>query len=171
MRRNERDSRAYFKGLMRKLTVLVTGVLAAGALGCATLGIGAFKEPVVSLKDVSVRRVGLSGGSVDIVLSVYNPNGYRLNATRMTYKLMVDTVPFGSGALDSNFTVQKDDSTRVTLPLDFTWGGVGTLGRQLLSTGTVGYRVTGDITVGSPVGNFTLPYDRTGRFSAFGGTR
>jgi LEA14-like dessication related protein len=156
---------------MRRLTILVAGVLAAAAIGCSSVGIGAFKQPVVTLKNVWVRGVGLSGGSLDIVMNVYNPNGYRLDAARMTYKLMVDTVPLGSGALDSNFRVQKKDSTQVTLPLDFTWGGVGMLGRQLLSTGTVNYRVTGDITVASPVGNFTLPYDRTGRFSTMVGSR
>jgi LEA14-like dessication related protein len=156
---------------MRRLAVLMTGVLTAAALGCASLGIGAFKEPVVTLKNVSVRGIGLTGGAVDVVLNVYNPNGYRLDATRMTYKLMVDTVALGAGAIDSNFRVQKKDSTQLTIPLDFTWGGVGTLGRQLLNTGTVNYRVMGDITVGSAVGQFTLPYDRTGRFSTFGGTR
>jgi hypothetical protein len=34
-----------------------------------------------------------------------------------------------------------------------------------MNTGTVNYRVVGDLTVGSSVGTFTLPYDRTGRFS------
>jgi hypothetical protein len=84
---------------------------------------------------------------------------------------MVDTVAFGSGAVDSGFRVQKNDSTQLTLPLNFSWSGVGTLGRQLLSTGAVNYRVLGDITVGTAVGNFTLPYDRTGRFSTPVGSR
>jgi hypothetical protein len=38
-----------------------------------------------------------------------------------------------------------------------------------MSTGTVNYRVVGDLTVGSSVGTFTLPYDRTGRFSSLSG--
>jgi LEA14-like dessication related protein len=158
-------------GSMRRLAGLMAGALTAATLGCASLGIGAFKEPVVTLKSVSVRGLGLSGGALDVVLNVYNPNGYRLDATRMTYKLLVDTVPFASGALDTNFKVPKRDSSQVTVPIDFTWAGVGTLGRQLLNTGTVRYRVMGDITVGSPVGNFTLPYDRAGRFSTFAGFR
>jgi LEA14-like dessication related protein len=156
---------------MRRLAVLVTAVLIAAALGCATLGLGVFKEPVVTLKNVSVRELGLTGGSLDIVMNVYNPNAYRLDGTRLTYKLMVDTVPFGSGAIDSSFRVQKNDSTQLTLPLNFAWSGVGALGRQLLSSGTVNYRVLGDITVGTAVGNFTVPYDRSGRFSTIGGTR
>jgi LEA14-like dessication related protein len=111
----------------------------------------------------------MSGGSVDILLNVYNPNGFRLDATRMTYRLYVDTLPLGSGATDSNFSVPKGDSLIVRLPLTFNWAGVGQLGRQLLNTGSVNYRVAGDLTVGSSVGTFTLPYDRTGRFSTLGG--
>ena len=40
-----------------------------------------------------------------------------------------------------------------------------------MQSGSVPYNVTGDITVGTPVGNFTVPYSGTGRFSAFGGAQ
>ena len=53
--------------------------------GCATLGLGGFKEPLVHFNDAKLRGLGLSGGSVDVVLSVYNPYGFDLNATRLTY--------------------------------------------------------------------------------------
>ncbi len=104
-------------------------------------------------------------------MSVYNPNGFNLDATRLTYKLWVDSVEFGTGAIDKRFTVQEKDSTIVSLPLSFNWSGVGSAGREIMNTGSVNYRVTGDITVRSPIGNHTLPYDRTGRFSTLGGNR
>ncbi|HEX6536891.1 MAG TPA: LEA type 2 family protein [Gemmatimonadaceae bacterium] len=156
---------------MRKIALVAVAVVATvGAVAaCASLGLGGFKDPVVTLKDVKVSGVGLTGGSVDIVMNVYNPNHFRLDATRMTYKLYVDTIPFGTGATDSRFTVQSGDSTEVRLPLSFSWSGIGRAGRELMNTGTVPYRVTGDITVGSSVGTFTLKYDRTGRYSALGG--
>jgi LEA14-like dessication related protein len=155
---------------MRRLS-LVAGVMAVGMMAaCATLGRAAFKEPVVSLKDVRVNGLGFNGGSVDIMLNVYNPNHFDLDATRLTYKLFVDTIPLGTGATDSNFTVSDGDTTQVALPLSFTWTGAGEAARSLMNTGTVNYRVVGDITVGSSVGTFTLPYDRTGRFSALRGS-
>lgn len=154
---------------MRKLSyVLMAAVLGVSA-ACATFGRGAFKDPVVTLKDVRINGLGLTGGSLDVVLNVYNPNGYRLDATRMTYKLYVDTIPFGSGAVDSNFTVPKGDSMQVRLPLNFSWAGIGQAGRSMMNTGAVNYRVTGDLTVGSSVGSVKIPYDRTGRFSTLGG--
>ena len=48
-------------------------------------------------------------------------------------------------------------------------GRIGEAGRQLINTGTVNYRVLGDVTVSTPLGNFTRPYDQTGRFSTLSG--
>ena len=141
--------------------------------GCATLGaLGGFKEPIVNFKNVEIKGLGLTGGSVDIVLSVYNPNGFKLEGTRLTYNLQAgDNVQVGTGVLDSRFTVQDRDSTIIRLPLDFTYSGIGSVGRSLLNTGSVNWRVLGDLTVATPIGNFTRPYDRTGRFTASGTTQ
>jgi LEA14-like dessication related protein len=155
---------------MRKLAIAVAASVAIGAAGCSVLGRQAFKEPVVNLRDVKIRGIGLNGGSLDVLLNVYNPNGYRLDATRLTYKVALagDSITLASGALDSRFTVQNNDSTTVTIPVSFTYAGIGAAGRSLLSTGSVNYHVLGDVTVGSPVGNFTIPYSSQGRFTTTG---
>jgi LEA14-like dessication related protein len=137
--------------------------------GCASLGRASFKEPVVTLKEVTVTGLGLTGGSVDVVLSVYNPNGYKLDAVKMTYAVDVDSVKLGNGALDGRFVVPEKDSSTVRLPVSFTYAGIGQAGRALISKGTVNYRVRGDFTVATPLGNFTRPYDRTGRYSSVAG--
>jgi LEA14-like dessication related protein len=159
---------------MRKFGLVVaTSAAVALAAACSTLGKAAFQQPVVNLKDVKVRGIGLTGGNLDVVLSVYNPNQYRLDATRLTYKVALggDSVTLASGALDSRFTVQDRDSTMVTIPVSFTYAGIGRAGREILNTGAVNYHVLGDVTVGSPVGNFTIPYSSTGRFTTTGMAR
>jgi LEA14-like dessication related protein len=156
---------------LRRCSALVLTACAAVTGGCASLGRSVFEQPVVTFQDLRVNGLGLQGGSLDVVLSVYNPNRFALNATRLTYRLMVDSVPLGTGALDQRFVVQRGDSAQVRLPVAFTYAGLGSAGRQLLRSGTVNYRVLGDVTVGTPLGNFTRPFDRTGHFSTFGGTR
>ena len=156
---------------MRRFVVLSAITAVAAAAGCATLARQAFQEPVVSVRDIQLRGLGLNGGSVDVALNVYNPNNYRLDATRVTYQLLFDTVTFATGALTERQTVQARDTLRVLIPVNFTYRGVGEAGRQILNTGSVNYRLTGDVTVGSPVGSFTVPYSTTGRFTTFGGTR
>jgi LEA14-like dessication related protein len=145
------------------------GLVTAG-VGCSMLGRAAFQSPVVNLRDVRVRGFGLTGGTLDVLLNVYNPNHYRLDATRLTYRVALagDSITLASGALDSRFTVQDNDSTTVTIPVTFTYAGVGAAGRSVLNTGAVDYHVLGDVTVGSPVGSFTVPYSSTGRFTTTG---
>jgi LEA14-like dessication related protein len=156
--------------MRRVLWGAVTAAIAATA-GCSALGKQAFKEPVVHLQDVRVNGVGLTGGNLDVRLSVYNPNGYRLDATRMSYNVIVgDSVRFATGTVDNRFTVNSNDSSVVTIPVNFTYAGIGAAGRQLLNTGGVNYRVAGDVVVGTMVGSFTVPYSATGRFNALGGT-
>ena len=153
-----------------KLAAAVLGVLAIA--GCASLGLGGFKEPIVTFKDLRVRGLGLTGGSLDAYLNVYNPNGFKLDATRLTYKVTVGgDAEVGTGVLDSRFTVQDKDSTIVRIPIDFTYAGIGAAGRQIMQSGSVPYNVTGDVTVATPLGNFTVPYSGSGRFSAFGGAQ
>jgi LEA14-like dessication related protein len=147
------------------MVVAAVAAIGGGGAACAGVGLGGFEEPVVTVSNVRVNGLGLNGGSVDIMLNVYNPNNFRLDGTELTYQLWVDSIPFGSGTTRENFVVAGDDSTIVTLPLDFTWSGVGSVGRAVLNTGTVPYRVAGNLRVSSAVGGVTVPYDRTGRFS------
>ncbi|MGH7616740.1 MAG: LEA type 2 family protein [Gemmatimonadaceae bacterium] len=164
---------------MRKLA-FVPYLLAASAAsaaiagaGCAMLGRSAFKNPVVTLKNVRLLGVGLTGGQLNVDLSVYNPNHYRLDATKLRYTVNMagDSVRIADGVLENRFTVQDGETTTVTIPVSFTYAGLGTAGRSLLNTGGVNYHVMGDVTVGSPVGNFTVPYSSTGRFTASGVAR
>ena len=159
--------------VMRR-TIMMAGsaVVMAAAAGCASLGRAALEQPVVTLKDVQVRGLGLSGGNLDVLLSVYNPNKYRLDATRLTYKVLLgDSVSLANGTVDSHFTVQDRDSTTVRIPVTFTYAGIGEAGRQLLQMGAVNYRVMGDVTVGTLAGNITVPYSSTGRFTTTGISR
>ena len=148
---------------MKRITLSLT-VLAMTA--CATLGQAVFREPVVSYKDAVITGLGITGGSLEVVLSIYNPNSFRLDGTGLTYRIAVDSVPFGNGTLSQQFAVQEGDSTTVRLPLQFTYAGVGQAGRQLIQTGSVNYNVSGDITVGTPIGTFTRPYSGRGRLTA-----
>jgi LEA14-like dessication related protein len=156
----------------RKMMLGAMLVAVAGVSACASLGaLGGFREPIVSFKDLRVRGLGLTGGSLDAYINVYNPNGFKLDATRLTYNVKVGENDLGTGALDSRFTVQDKDSTTVRIPIDFTYSGIGAAARQMMQSGAVPYTITGDVTVATPLGNFTRPYTGTGRFTAFGGAQ
>ena len=61
------------RNIMGRRTKLAAAVLAVFAVaGCASLGaLGGFREPIVSFKDLRVRGLGLTGGSLDVGLSAH----------------------------------------------------------------------------------------------------
>ncbi len=156
--------------MMRKGLLVLVGVAALATAGCQSLGRAIFDEPVVNFRDLRVRGLGVTGGALDVQLSIYNPNNYALDAKRFTYRLMVDSTQIATGQLEQLFSVRSGDSTVVTIPVNFNYLGLGRAGQQILNRGTLDYRVLGDFTVGTPIGDFTRPYDQRGTFSAFSGS-
>src|SRR3981081_1638061 len=128
-----------------RIAMMLVAVAAMGA--CATLGMGTVRETIVTFTDRKARALGLIGGTLDAYVNVYNPNGFRLDATRLTYNVMVGQNQLGNGALDSRFTVQSNDSTTIRIPIDFTYAGIGAAGTQMVEQGSGADHITGALTV------------------------
>ena len=159
---------------MRRFTIAaaLTSIVIVGACGGGGGGTRTYAPPVpfysptVGLRDVKMGSVGILGGSMDIELNVYNPNDYALVAPRVSYRVMVESMTIGTGVFDSDITVSSMDSARVRVPVPFTYKGVSAAGRLAAGTGTVNYRVLGQIVVGTPYGRLAAPYDRVGQYAA-----
>jgi hypothetical protein len=61
---------------MRNAKLMLAGLMGVAAAGCATLGRATFKA-VVHFQDARITGLGVSGGSVEVKLSLYNPNGFK----------------------------------------------------------------------------------------------
>lgn len=158
-------------GRRLRAAIVAAGLtLVGGAVGCATLGRAVFKEPVVNFRSIRLNGLGITGGSMDLELAVYNPNSFNLETTRFTYNLLMDSVQVADGLIDTRRTFTSGDTSVVTIPINFTYAGLGRVGQELMRSGTINYRVLGDLTVDTPLGNFTRPYDQTGRFTPLRGT-
>lgn len=149
----------------RFMIVALAGL--AGVTGCKSLARQAFANPVVEVKEVKVTGMGISGGSLDLVLDVYNPNEYRLDASRITYAVWVDTSQVANGAIDRIVTLAQRGRSDIVVPVDFTYAAVLTALARMAERGSVDYRVMGQFTVVTPFGNVTRPYSGSGRLDAF----
>lgn len=147
---------------MRRLAGMVLGVLLFVS-GCATLARQAFAPPVVEVTDVKVRNIGLTGGTLDVTLSLSNPNEYRIDATRVTYQFYVDTTRVVTGVVDRLLTLENRGTSELTLPVNFGFRELGIVMREYASKGALQYRVAGEFTLATPFGNITRPYAGTGR--------
>ena len=163
---------------MNKLFVLgITTAILAVAPGCGGSRAPAgpppppFYRPTVALREVRLAGLGITGGSMDVVLNVWNPNGYGLQSPRVEYRIMTGDIKLGSGVHDSDIFIESRDSALVSFPVNFSYLSIGRAGREMLNSGTVDYRVLGDIDVDTPYGRYTFPYDRNGRFASLTAVR
>lgn len=140
---------------------LVLGLLSL--TGCASLARAAFRTPTVELRDIRVRGLGLEGGSLDLVLDVFNPNDYRMDVTRLTYALSSDSGTVARGAVTKRVTLDKSTRSEVTLPVNFTMQELFGVAQLMLRKGSVEYVVKGNVTVDSPFGSLTRPYESKAR--------
>ncbi len=132
--------------------------------GCASLGRSVFATPIVELKDVRLKGIGFQGGSMDIILEVMNPNDYRLDATKLTYNLFVDTNRVAFGEIKQTATLEAHKKTQVVVPVSFSINELIRATQLMSKTGGVDYHVVGEVTAATPGGSFTRPYKGDGHF-------
>lgn len=142
---------------------LIVAVAALSLSGCQTLLKQAFASPVVNVADVRVRNIGLSGGTIDVVLDIQNPNEYRIDAEAISYNFYVDTTKIVSGDITQRLTLEEKGKTSITIPVNFDNRALQYAMRAYLERGALEYKVDGLFTLVTPVGRLTRPYAGTGR--------
>lgn len=154
--------------MQRVRRVVALGGIAAAAMSgaaCASIARATLQDPVVTLREVKVTGLGLQGGSLDVVLGVYNPNGLSLRAVRLTYNVAVDSAALAAGEVPNETELAGNDTTIVRLPVSFTYRGVGAAVTQMMARGSVTYTVSGELGVRTPIGTVTRPYRRVGTYA------
>jgi LEA14-like dessication related protein len=135
---------------------LLAPPLAALSLACATLGKLSFQEPDVTLQEIDVTGIGLTGGTFELVFDVWNPNDYRLRSTRLEVGIDLEGTHFGDALLDRPLDLSPTNHSRVVVPVRFAWAGLGAGARALLSRQAVAYGVTGRVLLDTPLGTKTV---------------
>lgn len=149
---------------LRTVLPLVAAVLLAA--GCATMARQVMANPVVEVKDVVLKGMGSQGGSLDVILSVENPNEFRMDATKITYEVWVDSNRVADGAIDKLVTLEGQKTSEVIVPVNFTYNEVRAVMDQFLLRGVVDYEVRGQFSVVTPFGNITRPYTGKGTLNS-----
>ena len=131
------------------MVTLLTVTLSA----CATLRNAlTFEDPQIELQEINITGLGLSGGTLDLVFDVYNPNDYRLRSTRLEVDLELAGTDFGEALIDKPLDLSPVNHSRVVMPVRFAWTGVGAAARSLLESQELPYGITGAVLLDTPIG-------------------
>jgi LEA14-like dessication related protein len=121
-----------------------------------------FKEPEVSLQEIDITGIGLTGGTFDLVFDVFNPNDYRIRSTRLEVGVDLEGTHFGDALLDRPLDLSPTNHSRVVVPVRFEWAGVGAGAKALFARQAVAYGITGRVFVDTPLGEKTVVLHGTG---------
>lgn len=141
-------------------------------LGFLTACVPNVEQPEVWVSGARLGSIGLSGGSVDVRLEVYNPNGFAFQASGLTYDLDFQDpdggwFDFTDGRLERDLAVPAGDTVEVVVPVEFTFSGLGSVVRGLLDRGSFEYRVSGDVALEEPIRR-GIPFRHTGTVTPSG---
>src|SRR3989442_2174523 len=107
---------------MKRLALLC----AAGLCACSLLrGVADFREPSVSFKDASLSDVSLAGATVNLTLTVNNPNAQGLSLAETDYKLSVAGKQLVAGKPAAGLRIPAGGSSEVVLPAQVRFADLG----------------------------------------------
>ena len=131
-------------------------------LSCATLGKLVFQEPAIELQEINITGLGLNGGTLDLVLDVWNPNDYRIRSTRLEVGIDLEGTHFGDALLDRPLDLSPTNHSRIVVPVRFEWAGLGAGAKALLTRKAVAYGITGTVALDTPLGDKRVVVTGTG---------
>ena len=135
-------------------TASAAALLAITVSSCATLRNALqFQKPDVALQQIDITSFSLTGGTMNLVFDVYNPNDYRLRSTRLEVGLKLADTDFGEALIDKPLDLSPQNHSQVIMPVKFTWAGVWAAAKSLLQSQELPYGLTGAVIVETPIGD------------------
>ncbi len=153
------DRRGVIRAVRHCLAVTLLGSV---ALSCSLFQRIRFEEPDVSLEAIEITGLDLSGVSLVLWLDVFNPNDYDLRTTRVEADLELEGSRFGRAQLSEAAVLGAGLHTRVGVPAEFSWQGLGAGARGLLERGSVRYQLDTRLRVETSFGGRNLTLRRRG---------
>ncbi|MEN3037375.1 MAG: LEA type 2 family protein [Candidatus Methanosuratincola petrocarbonis] len=111
----------------------------------------------MKLADVHVKSIGLASATLEVSLSIYNPNSITATLDRVTYSLYANGIYLGDGTL-SRTDIPPGSTITVSAPFTLS-GALSVLWSCFTTGGEVTWRVKGTAYFDTPLGSLTTPFD------------
>jgi len=151
---------------MRKFFPLLMVWILAGGLGCAgakKLVSEMVEKPTLTVQ--GVRLVGLVGTAVEfeVTLAVDNPNPVGLRLSRLSYALALEGSRAISGQAEQAAQIPATGVGALVFPVSLDYQELVAAYDRLKGRDEIGYELSGELAVATPIGDLPLPYRAAGK--------
>lgn len=120
------------------------------------------KVPLVDLAKADVKGVSLSGAEVHFKFNVKNPNKYALDVRALDYALTLAGARILEGALATALNVPAKGAGAFEADVKVSFAQAQAAAQAIASKSNAAYTLTGNLAAGTPWGEVTSPYTKTG---------
>lgn len=151
--------------LTRRLRLLSPVLLLTVIQGCALF----FEAPRVRIVGVDVTSLGMTSGTAEVALEVFNRGRNEMRIRGFLYRLEVRSPDddggwneLAEGFHDQAVVIPGGDSLEVRVPVPFQYSALGDAIRRLLSAGDLPYRMKGEVWMGGSNLGLQIPFRSEG---------
>lgn len=123
------------------------------------------KKPDVAVKSVTLTGLDTKGVGIDFLLTVANPNSYKLTLSGYRYDLFVSSLPLTEGESVDTIVFPAKAVTDVRLPARVEFRDLLKVLKAVPDPEQVPYRLKAALNIQAPLGSFMVPVDRAGTFA------
>ncbi len=122
--------------------------------------------PEISVKNLMISELSLSGAKMNLILSVANPNAFAIGMDGLKYTLETGGITLARGTAQNISEIGKNERQDISIPVEVDFIAMGRQAMRLLDGNTAPYALSGDMHFTVPGGGKkTLPFSRTGEMS------
>lgn len=144
----------------------LTGTFAVGPLSIPFNAAGNFnlpKMPKISLENVNIQSLSLSGATLNCRLAMDNPNAFDLLFKQLSYNLKLGNISFARANALPDTTLGQQGRSRINLGVDVSFADIGRAAYQLLVGNSSSYSIDGQMLMAAPgTGDRTIPFSASG---------
>lgn len=120
------------------------------------------KVPLVDLAKADVKSMNMSGAEVRFKFNVKNPNKYALDIRSLDYGLTLAGTKILQGALGAALNVPAKGQGAFDADVKVSFAQAAATAQAVINKSTVAYTLDGNLAAGTPWGEVTSPYAKSG---------
>ena len=128
--------------------------------GCTTV-----HQPLVTVKDLNVVSLDPAGAGMELFLRIKNPNSFDVRLQGYSYDLKVMALPLAKGGAREEIKFAGGAETDLRIPIRITYGDLLEIIKRRPDPDKVPYQLAAGLDIETPVGQMTVPINRTGTYA------